>query len=425
MPTRSFATIQHLGERIQLLIRLITAEWVAAGGEEQPFESPAWTTLTDQLQDATEELVAEVISPKSYFRNLQLSHYDLVAFQVALEFRLFNHVPLSGEITLKELAQKVGVDQDRVGRVMRLLNVHGVFEETREDVFMHSVISEFIAKDDSAQSAIAIQMDEMYQAASSTAEAIRKSPLEQKSDITPFSTRFGTSIYEFYTKNSDKADRFGRAMRGASGLDEESMISLRECYDWAAMGSGKIVDVGGGAGHVSKLLSQHFPNLSFVVQDIFPPPSLGPDNKIAENVQFHQHDFFQPQPVTDAEAYFMKHALHNHSDADCIKIIRALVPALEKAGKGTPLLLNEGIIPALGHKTPRHQDLAIRRGDMCMMVTLSARERTAKQFGELLKAADPRLNVTKIHGGAVTKLIEVHLANAEEAPANGIAPIDV
>lgn len=129
------------------------------------------------------------------------------------------------------------------------------------------------------------------------------------------------------------------------------------------------------------------------MQDLFLPPSLGPDNQIAPRVRFQQHNFFEHQPVTDAKAYFMKHSLHNHSDADCVRILKSLVPALEKAGPTTPLLINEGVLPAPGEQMRRDQELTLRRGDMCMMVTLSAKERTKKQFSQLLKEADPRLQV--------------------------------
>jgi hypothetical protein len=62
-------------------------------------------------------------------------------------------------------------------------------------------------------------MDEMYQAASSTADAIRKNPRTQDVNTSPFATRFGVSIYDFYTKYKSKADRFGRGMMGASSCE--------------------------------------------------------------------------------------------------------------------------------------------------------------------------------------------------------------
>jgi hypothetical protein len=59
-------------------------------------------------------------------------------------------------------------------------------------------------------------MDEMYKAASSTSEAIRKSPDGISSNGTPFATRFNVSIYDFYKTHPENAARFGEAMGGAS-----------------------------------------------------------------------------------------------------------------------------------------------------------------------------------------------------------------
>ncbi|KAL5364130.1 S-adenosyl-L-methionine-dependent methyltransferase [Aspergillus floccosus] len=399
----------QLAKQVQRLTDLLIAEWEQHDEEHAPFEAPRWNEVTTELEDATDELLNVVIGPRVFFRQFQLRHFDLVAFQVAFEFHLFDHVPTSGDISLSKLAQLAGLDEDRLGRIMRLLVVHGVFGEPEENMFTHTPRSELMAKDRAFQSSVACQMDEMYQAASSTSDALRKEPYKQSVDVTGFSARFGMSIYEFYKTDSRRAERFGRAMEGSTAFDAESMESLRDCYDWGAFENGTIVDVGGGAGHVSLFLAKHFPRLSFIVQDLFPPPTLDSGNKLATNVQFQQHNFFESQPVTTAQAYFMKHSLHNHSDSDCIKILQCLVPALESAGPNTPLLINEGVVPAVGEAMPRHQELTLRRGDMCMLVTLSGKERTRLQFQQLLSAADRRLEITNIYGTAVTKLIEVRL----------------
>ncbi|KAL6788100.1 S-adenosyl-L-methionine-dependent methyltransferase [Trichoderma camerunense] len=409
MATKSESQILQLGDKIQSLAKSLADKIEREEGETTQYKRAEWDSLTIDLQNSIEELLLRVVRPKTFLHNLQLSHYDLVAFQVAFEFHLFDSVPLSGHITLSELSKRAGMDEDRIGRVMRLLAIHGVFTEVEEEVFTHTAISKLLAQDEPFHCALAAQHDEMFQAASSTAEAIKKSPHEQRADLTPFSLRFGSSIYDFYQKHPARADRFGKAMEGATAFDEESMNSLRECYDWSSLENGVLVDVGGGAGHVSIFLAKHFPNISFLVQDLFPPPALGSDNQLAPKVKFQQHNFFEPQPVTNAKAYFMKHSLHNHPDADCVRILRSLVAALEKAGPATPLLINEGVLPSPGESMRRDQELTLRRGDMCMMVTLSAKERTRKQFQQLLKEADPRLQIVKIHGSAVTKLIEVHL----------------
>jgi hypothetical protein len=136
--------------------------------------------------------------------------------------------------------------------------------------------------------------------------------------------------------------------------------------------------------------SQAFPNLSFVVQDIFVPPNL---QETEGQVIFQQHNFFDDQPIHGAAAYLIKHCLHNYGDEDCVKIMESFVPALEKSKPGTPLLINEGILQNLGVGN-RQQERTLRHGDMCMLVTLSAKERTLKQYQKILEAADKRFKVS-------------------------------
>ncbi|KAJ5427427.1 hypothetical protein N7491_007869 [Penicillium cf. griseofulvum] len=410
--TLKMEVVEQAGH-IQTLVASLLEEWEGSTSSEPPFDTSRWNLLSTQLQTVAERLITLTASPRSFIRTLQVRHYDLVAYQIALEFDLFTAIPIGQTATISVIAERAGVDPDRVGRALRLLGVHGVFCEIEEDCFGHTQVSELIAQDEAIRSALAIQIDEMFKAASSTADAIRESPLEQNKDISPFSVRFGTPIYDFYQQNPDKANRFGLGMKGASDLERDALLSLRDAYPWSKFAGGTIVDVGGGMGHVSIFLAESFPSLSFVVQDIFPPsPTMTEGNKLATNVEFCRHDFFQPQPITpNARAYLLKHALHNQSDADCVRILSALVPALEQAGsQTTPLLINEGVLPEFGQEIPRDQHLTLRRGDMCMMVTLGAKERTSRQFQALLSAADSRFQIRNIYGDKVTKLIEVYLS---------------
>jgi hypothetical protein len=86
------------------------------------------------------------------------------------------------------------------------------------------------------------------------------------------------------------------------------------------------------------------------------------------------------------------HAIHNYSDFDCIKIARAVVPALEKCDPGTPLLLNEVILPESG-STTRHIKHHLRQVDLTMMFVLGAKQRSRREFEHHLKQADPRFEV--------------------------------
>lgn len=127
----------------------------------------------------------------------------------------------------------------------------------------------------------------MYQAASSTADAVRSS-VDQNKDISPFAARFGSSIYDYYQQHPDKADRFSLGMKGAMErtsfcaadcfgssantaspsripVDEDSLVDLRGSYPWEQFQGGTVVDVGGGTGHVSRFLAK-VPNTCAVVE---------------------------------------------------------------------------------------------------------------------------------------------------------------
>lgn len=111
-------------------------------------------------------------------------------------------------------------------------------------------------------------------------------------------------------------------------------------------------------------------------------------------VTFIPHDFFTTQPVSGAPAYLLRYVTHNWNDVDCIRIDRALVPALEKSPPGTPLLINDVVLPALGEASSFH-DNHMCQVDIMMMLVLGAKQRTEEQFRRLLSDADSRSSYSR------------------------------
>jgi len=144
-------------------------------------------------------------------------------------------------------------------------------------------------------------------------------------------------------------------------------------------------------------MMQKFPSLSFVVQDASNKMLSQAEAEVVDSLggrlTFQQHNFFEPQPVYDANVFLLRQCLHNYNDLDCIKIVRAVVPALEKCDPGTPFLINEVILPESG-STTRYVEHHLRQVDMTMMVVLGAKQRSEREFEKLLKEADPRFEVS-------------------------------
>lgn len=107
-----------------------------------------------------------------------------------------------------------------------------------------------------------------------------------------------------------------------------------------------VVDIGGSTGETMIALTTKLPQITAVVQDLPNPIAkrVVPPAEIEERITFMVHDFFNEQPVTDADLYIFRLVLHNWSDEDCVRILRALVPALRP---GVRVVVNELCLPEL------------------------------------------------------------------------------
>ena len=152
-----------------------------------------------------------------------------------------------------------------------------------------------------------------------------------------------------------------------------------------------------------------FPSLEFVVQDISPHMLSETDRDVEGRVTFQQHNFFDPQPARSASAFVIRQCLHNYDDRDAARIVRAVVPALERCARGTPLLISDIVLPDTG-TISRSQEHHLRQIDCCMMVLQGAKERSKEEFNKVIKEADERLEIISVRGNPVgLGLIEVHL----------------
>ena len=78
-------------------------------------------------------------------------------------------------------------------------------------------------------------------------------------------------------------------------------------------------------------------------------------------------------------------------------ILKSLVPGLEGSAPGTPLLINDIILPEPGIKVQRIWERERRQVDIIILVCFGAKQRTVAEFEALLNQADPRYVIRKIH----------------------------
>jgi hypothetical protein len=380
-----------------------------------PPTTKEYDALRVAINNSALDLLRLVNGPAISFRTQFCTHYDLAAYQIALEFDFFTHVPLDGPLSTIDLAKKAGIEVDKVSRTMKFMATQRVFKEITLqggiEAWEHTLASAVQARDSDLRDASLMQLDEMFRAASETSTVVRSHPFKGDSVHSPFYTKHGLTAYEYYAKYPAKGGRFARAMAGVTSLDRQTS-ELRDEYPWGSLAAGSVVDVGGGSGHISISLARDFPHLNFIVQDVSPimlaqgQALLTPDVK--SRITFMQHDFFTPQPVAPAAAFLVRQITHNWNDGECIKLLQGFVPALEKSPPGTPLLINDTVLPELGEKTA-YEEYGLRQLDIAMFVVLGAKQRSENEFRRLLEQADPRFELVKIHSKGSMGLLEIVL----------------
>lgn len=163
-----------------------------------------------------------------------------------------------------------------------------------------------------------------------------------------------------------------------------------------------VVDMGGGKGHdLTKFSIRHpdAPKGSLILQDL---PEILKDVKPAGSISVQPHDFFQPQPVKGARAYFMHNVLHDWANPEAVKILKNIAAAMEPGY--SRILVHESLISTL-NPSPR-----VTVSDITVMACLSAKERTEREWHGLFQEAGLRIVKILRAVQAVESIIEAEVA---------------
>lgn len=212
------------------------------------------------------------------------------------------------------------------------------------------------------------------------------------------------SIYGVLSADPSRALRFAGAMKTYSLGSGHHTSYIVDHYPWGSLprtttsGSPtqttRVVDMGGGRGHIAMALAKRFDNLTFLIQDI-PQIVDGADADVPESlrnrIRFAPHDMFAPQ-TAEADVYYLRWILHNWSDKYCRLILQALIPALKK---GARVLVQDTCMPEPGD-IPLWREKDLRAADLNMAAVFNARERTVDEWRELFSGTDSRFVLNQV-----------------------------
>lgn len=157
--------------------------------------------------------------------------------------------------------------------------------------------------------------------------------------------------------------------------------------------------VGGSSGHASIALAKACPSLHFVVQDLPTVIETARANlpaqleaHVAERITFEAHDFFQAQPVLDADVYLLRMILHDWPPAEATSIVTNIYKALKP---GARIVVMDTALPVPG-SIGLSQEAQLRARDLTMMETFNAHERDMDEWYGLFAGVDERLRIKRV-----------------------------
>jgi predicted O-methyltransferase YrrM len=148
------------------------------------------------------------------------------------------------------------------------------------------------------------------------------------------------------SKSPSRSTRFATALSFFNNHPGHAQHYLVDALDWSNVET--FVDVGGSLGASAITVAQHIPSVKCIIQDrpeIISRANAAIPDSLTDRVTIMGHNFFDEQPIKNADIYHFRRVFHNWSDKYCIKILQALVPALKP---GARVIVSDIMIPRRG-----------------------------------------------------------------------------
>ena len=330
---------------------------------------------TQNTAAAKADVAAQPMPPEAFLTQMAFGALMTQALYVIAKLEVADLLAARPQ-TVKELAAATKTNERALYRVLRSLASVGVFEETEPKVFSLTPIGEVLRKD--APNSIrngAIFMGEEWHW-----RVWGNLLYSVKTGKPAWGHVHGAEVFDYFAANSEQAEIFNNAMTDMSVVTTPAVI---EAYDFSGLQT--VTDIAGGHGYMLAQILKANPNIKGILFDV-PPVIAGAGRLLEEEgvsarVEKVSGDFFSSVPA-GADAYIMKHIIHDWDDERATKILQNINASMSPEGK---VLIVEVVVPE-GNE-PHYSKLL----DLEMLASPGGLERTAEEYRELLAAAGLRL----------------------------------
>ena len=298
----------------------------------------------------------------------------------------------NGSRTAEDLANATDTHASSLYRLLRALAAEDVFEELPDRRFALTAKSELLRSDNAASLrdyALFIVGARFVQGWGELQFSLRtgKSGVEKS---------LGMDMWEWQSKNPEESQIFDRAMTSITRMGSAAVVAG---YDWGQFRV--IADIAGGHGAQLADILVAFPTLRGI---LFEQPHVATGAVetmraagVADRCDTVSGSFFESVPTADA--YMLKHILHDWYDEDAARILQTIQRAAPLHAR---LLVIEQLIG------PPNEGAEAKSADLNKLVGPGGMERTSEEFEALFSTGGWR--VVALHPAGSRYVIEGVLA---------------
>lgn len=277
---------------------------------------------------------------------------------------------------------------------MRVLTGAGVADEIASNTYAANPISK-IAATAGGKAGVKIMNELLFPVAAQLVPYMRQHGFKQfpdraKGELDPTQFTFDGKIMFDYFKDNSEIKHWFDTLMAENRKGNKPWFTIYPFLDQLGASCSKdavsLVDVGGNRGADILEFRNTYPDLPgrLILQDL-PETIAQVDQSKMNGIEVQPYDFFTPQPVKGAKAYFWRWIVHDWDDESTKRFLSNTVEVMSLDSR---LLLEEFVLPDVGC------DAKTSHLDILMMLYHSGLERTLSQWTTLLEACG--LKVVKV-----------------------------
>lgn len=292
------------------------------------------------------------------------------ALGVTAELRIADLIH-EGRRHVDELAEATGAHTRSLYRVLRSLASMGIFRETESRNFENTPMSELLRADipNSMRNTV------IFMAAPWHHNVFANMKHSVMTGETAWARTHGKEVFDWLDGRPDEARIFNNCM---SELSVGVAPPVIEAYDFSGIAT--LADIAGGHGYLLSQILKANPGVRGILFDmdvvLAGADTMLEHQGVSDRVEKIPGDFFNEVPAADA--YLMKHIIHDWDDERSVTILKNIHRAMIGDGR---LLVVEMVVPEGNDPHPS------KVLDLEMLASPGGVERTEQEYRDLYEAA--------------------------------------